>query len=53
MKKRGRKSKKPTDNYLIMLYENDNMTASEIAKMYGVKTQTVYNWVTTIRKRQN
>lgn len=47
-KKAGRKSKKPTEAELEFLYSQ--MSASEIAKHYGVAESTVRKWLGDYRK---
>lgn len=49
-KKRGRKSKLPNKQMFETLYYNNEITAKEIAKIYNVKEQTVYNWANQLRK---
>lgn len=49
-KKRGRKPKKPSKEFFNMIYYNQNITAEELAKEWGVKKQTIYNWACKYRK---
>lgn len=48
LKKGGRPTKRPDPEVLVELYSKH--TAEEIAKMYGVKTPTVWSWVSRLRK---
>lgn len=52
-KKRGRKSLKPNKAIFETLYYNENITARELAKHYGVTEQTILNWAYQFRKEQN
>ena len=47
-KKNGRPTKQPNAEVLVKLYEKH--TASEIAEMYGVSNNTVYSWISRLRK---
>lgn len=47
-KKSGRPTNRPSLDMLAMLYQN--LTASEIAKQYGVKESTVRSWIARARK---
>lgn len=49
-KKPGRKTKCPKKEIFEHLYYLENISASEIAKIYGVNTQCVYNWAAKFRK---
>lgn len=49
-KKRGRKTKKPNKKYFEMLYYNDSIKASDLADLFKVKEQTIYNWANKFRK---
>lgn len=51
-KKRGRKPLKPNKTIFETLYYNDNMTARELAKHYGVTEQTILNWAYQFRKEK-
>lgn len=48
MKKGGRPSKRPTDDELNELYKT--MSASEIAKKFGVSEHTVRGWIYKARR---
>lgn len=47
-KKKGRPSKRPSNEELSMLYSS--MTAKEIATHYGVALSTVKTWIRLARK---
>lgn len=48
-KQRGRRRKRPTVAELNALYIEKDMTASQIAKIYDVKPQTVRKWISFYR----
>ena len=48
-KKRGRPSKKPKDNALLIELYKDH-TSAQIAKMYAVSPGTVRTWFTNMRR---
>lgn len=50
-KQSGRKSKKPTQSELEMLYSQ--MSAREVAEHYGVAESTVRKWIGDYRKESN
>lgn len=50
-KKRGRPSKRPSNEELSMLYSG--MTAKEIAAHYGVALSTVKTWIRLARKEDS
>lgn len=50
-KKKGRPSKRPSDEELAMLYSV--MTAKEVAAHYGVSVSTVKAWIASTRKEQS
>lgn len=47
-KKKGKRSKKPTEAELDMLYSQ--MTAKEVGEHYGVAESTVRKWILEYRK---
>lgn len=49
-KYKGRKSKAPPKEIFDMQYYDMNISAEELAKIYGVKLHTIYNWATMYRK---
>lgn len=49
-KKRGRKPRMPNKAEFEFRYYACNLSAEEMAKLYGVKKETVYNWATQYRK---
>lgn len=49
-KKRGRKSRRPSQKELETLYSG--MTAKEVGQHYGVAEQTVYQWLNFYRKQE-
>lgn len=51
-KKPGRKSNKPTKEQFKYLYYTLDCKAEDIAKQYGVKTQTVWNWAQQYKKEK-
>lgn len=52
-KKGGRKSKRPNKEMFETLYYNDEVTASELAKLYNVAESTIYNWAFQFRNESN
>lgn len=52
-KKRGRKSNMPDKEYFETLYYNDNVSAAELAKVFEVKEQTIYNWAYRFKQMSN
>lgn len=50
-KKKGRPSKRPSDEELAMLYSA--MTAREVAEHYGVSVSTVKAWIASTRREQS
>lgn len=51
-KPRGRKTKAPPIAEFNFKYYDCNLSAEEMAKYYGVKKETVYNWATMYRKEE-
>lgn len=49
----GRPTKYPGIEVLKELYINQNLTANEIGKKYGVSKNTVRNWLIKARKEVN
>lgn len=49
-KTRGHPMKRPSKTIFDMQYYDMNLSAEEMAKMYGVKLSTIYNWATIYRK---
>lgn len=49
-KKKGKRSKKPTETELSMLYSQ--MTAKEVGEHYGVAESTVRKWILDYRKEK-
>lgn len=49
----GRPTKYPGIEVLKELYINQNLTANEIGKKYGVNKETVRNWIKKARKEVN
>lgn len=47
----GRKRVRPDVETLTRLYFEEDKTASEVAKIYNVKPQTVYAWMNYYRKK--
>lgn len=50
-KRKGKRSKKPTEAELKMLYSQ--MTAKEVGEHYGVAESTVRKWILDYRKESN
>lgn len=51
-KKKGRKNKMPNKTEFEYRYYILDQSAQEMAKDYGVKPQTIYNWATEFRKKE-
>lgn len=49
-KKKGRQSKAPPKAEFDFKYYDLDISASEMAKEYGVNLQTIYNWAHMYRK---
>lgn len=44
IKKRGRKSVRPNKEKFEKLYYNDEVSATDLAKIFKVTESTIYNW---------
>lgn len=44
MRKRGKKSKRPTKEKFYELYNNESLSVEEIANIFKVSINTIYNW---------
>ena len=51
-KKPGRKPKRPSEEEFIEVYIKDDRTAEEVAEIYDVSVQTVYNWANQLRSQK-
>lgn len=49
-KPKGRKAKAPPKAEFDFKYYTCNLSAEEMARIYGVKETTIYNWATMYRK---
>lgn len=52
-KKRGRKNQRPTKEKFESLYYNEELKAEELASIFHVNTQTIYNWANYFRKQES
>ena len=52
VKKTGRKSKRPNRAEFEFRYYMIDTPAEELAKDYGVKVQTIYNWAREFKKEK-
>lgn len=52
-KKRGRKTLRPTKEKFETLYYREDLSAEEIATIFKVNTQTIYNWASYFRKYES
>lgn len=50
-KKKGRKMLKPSKELFEMMYYNETIKAEDLAKLWHVKNQTIYNWAHEFRKQ--
>lgn len=50
-KKPGRKPKRPSEEEFVKVYIEENRTADEVAKIYNVSVQTIYNWANQLRSQ--
>lgn len=51
-KKRGRKPRMPSKVEFDFRYYSCNLSAEEMANLYGVKVKTIYNWATKFRQEE-
>lgn len=52
-RKGGRKSLIPPKDYFESIYYNENVSIDEMAKLWGVNKQTIYNWAHKYRHESN
>lgn len=50
-RKSGPKSKCPDKKEFIKLYYDKDIEVESLAKLYGVKKQTIYNWAHKIKSK--
>lgn len=51
--KKGRKLKRPSKEVFEMQYYDMEVPVEELARMYEVKPNTIYNWAQQFRKKED